>query len=172
LDLGRALTMDRKPDAAIAEYQTLLRVAPGAFEDHLQFIDLLTARGRYREAVAHCRETLEKTPGDPAVRNNLAWILATCPEASIRDGAQAVELARLVVRGPGGHKPLYLDTLAAAYAETRQFSDAVSTAEEAVALAKSAGQPRLADELQSRLNLYRAGHPYRESAQKPPSKKR
>jgi hypothetical protein len=87
--------------------------------------------------------------------------------ASIRNGAKAVEMAQLVVRGSNGREPSCLDTLAAAYAEARQFPKAVATAEEAVALAKLAGSTSLALDIQSRLELYRAGRPYRESPKEP-----
>ena len=52
--------------------------------------------------------------------------------------------------------------LAAAYAETGQFPQAVATAERALALAKSAGQTTLTVQLQSQLDLYRAGRPCRD----------
>ena len=58
----------------------------------------------------------------------------------------------------------YLDTLAAAYAAAGQFDNAVTTAEQAIDLARSAGQPRVVSEIEARLELYRAGHPYHESA--------
>ena len=67
--------------------------------------------------------------------NCLAWVLATCPEASVRNGAEAVELARRAVKLSDGREPAILGTLAAAYAEAGRFPEAVQTARKALELA-------------------------------------
>ena len=95
--------------------------------------------------------------------NGVAWLLATSPEASLRDGPQAVALAKRVVEISGGKDPAIFDTLAAACAEANQFPQAVTAAGRAIALAQSAHQTDLAQRIQTRLDLYRAGRPYRES---------
>jgi tetratricopeptide (TPR) repeat protein len=163
LRLGRAFDLDGKPDDAIREYQTTFQLFPEAVDlpEYSDFINLLAARGRFPEAIAHCR----RAPGDPMLRNKLAWMLATLPDASVRDGAEAVAIARQLVQSRRVPDPLLLTTLAAAYAETGQFPQAVATAERALALAKSARQTNFAvelkSELQSQLDLYRAGRPCR-----------
>jgi hypothetical protein len=83
-------------------------------------------------------------------------------------------MARLVVRHSGGREPLSLDTLAAAYAEARQFPQAVATAEEALSLVKSAHETILALRIRSHLDLYRAGRPCRDAPQErsPPADQR
>ena len=161
--LGRALLMDGKPDQAADEIQSALSTDPDSFsiEEQLKLIDLLAARGRFSDAVADCRKVLKTDPQNAVARNRLAWMLATCPDASIRDGAKALEVARLLVQG--SRQPAFLDTLAAAYAETGQFPKAVATAEEALALAKSSGRRIDALSIQTHLRLYRVGRPYRET---------
>ena len=62
---------------------------------------------------------------------------------------------------------MFLDTLAAAYAEAGQFPEAVATAEKALSLVKSAHDAILALRIQSHLDLYRAGRPWRETPQEP-----
>jgi tetratricopeptide (TPR) repeat protein len=159
--LARALVMAQKPDPAIAELQIAVSCVPDV-NDEFELIELLDFRRRYQEAVAACGRALETAPRNAPLRNKLAWMLATCPEASVRDGAKALEIARLLVEGPGRREPRYLDTLAAAYAEAGQFGKAVATAEEALALARSARQARLVLSVQSHLDAYRAGHAYRQ----------
>ena len=68
---------------------------------------------------------IRSRPSDTNLLNDTAWILATNPNASVRDGAEAVELAQRAVKLSGGQEPAILDTLAAAYAEAGRFADAV-----------------------------------------------
>ena len=160
--LAGALLMDGKPDAAIAELRIAIGLVPD-FEDHLKLIECLSLRGRYKEAVAECRKLLETAPENVRLRNNLAWILATCPDASVRDGAKALEMAQALVQTSSGRDAAVLDTLAAAYAETGQFTQAAATAQQALARVRSGKQPGSARAIQSRLDLYRAGRPFRET---------
>lgn len=59
--------------------------------------------------------------------NGLAWKLATDREASIRDGAEAVKLARQACESDDWKTPEYIDTLAAAYAEQEEWDEAMAT---------------------------------------------
>ena len=95
--------------------------------------------------------------------NILAWILATCEDAEIRDGAQAVRLAERAYQLADQGNYMYLDTLAAAYAEAGQFDHAVKTAQRAVKLARNGTNQESAEDIQGRLELYRAKRAYRES---------
>jgi Flp pilus assembly protein TadD len=95
-------------------------------------------------------------------QNNLAWLLATCPEASSRDGQRAMALARQAMQLSGVTNPQLLDTLAAAYAEAGQFGEAVEMARRALSLPATQNNKALADALQTRLKLYETNLPYRE----------
>ena len=94
--------------------------------------------------------------------NNRAWLLATSPNASIRDGAAAIELARRANQLSENTQPGVLDTLAAAYAEAGRFPEALATARKALGLAKQQNDQALADVLRTRIALYETGKPYRE----------
>ncbi len=89
-------------------------------------------------------------------------MLATNPNASIRNGPEAVELAQRAARLSDAREPAILGTLAAAYAEAGRFSEAVLAAQQALALATSQKNTALADALQARIRLYQAGSPYRD----------
>ena len=91
---------------------------------------------------------------------NLAWVLATCPQASLRNGNKAVELAQRANQFMGDGNPVVLGTLAAAYAEAGRFPEAEETARRALQVAETQSNPALADALRSQLKLYQAGLPF------------
>ena len=116
----------------------------------------LTALERYQRAATHYRRAVDRNAADAEARRRLAWLLATCPEASLRNGAEAVELARQADRLSGGRRPDVLDALAAAYAEAGQFPEALATARRALELATQQDKKTLADALRNRIALYEA----------------
>jgi Flp pilus assembly protein TadD len=92
-------------------------------------------------------------------------VLATASQASLRNGPQAVELAQQANQLTGGQNPIILRTLAAAYAEAGQFSDAQQSLQKALALVRAVGQSKLVDQLNGELKLYAAGHPFHEKSE-------
>jgi hypothetical protein len=101
-------------------------------------------------------------PDRVSVLNLAASLLATSPDASIRNGAQALALARHAQELTEGHDASILDTLSAAYAEARQFPQAIETAERAITLATQQGKLPLAHTLQSHLTRFKSNAPLRE----------
>jgi tetratricopeptide (TPR) repeat protein len=122
----------------------------------------LIQQGRVREALDQWQEALAIQPENGNAASNLAWVFATCPEDSIRDGTRAVELAEKAFRISGGKIPMIYRVLAAAYAESGRFADAVETAQRGADLASAQGNPALAAELESNIALYRSGRPQRD----------
>ena len=119
--------------------------------------------GRTREAIAQYREALRLNPNLAWALNNLAWVLAASPDDEFRNGAEAVRLAERACELTHYGEPLFIGTLAAAYAESGRFPEAVTTAEKAEQLATSAGLTAVAAKTRQLLELYRAGKPYHES---------
>jgi WD40 repeat protein/tetratricopeptide (TPR) repeat protein len=117
----------------------------------------LQTAGNWTEAEALLRETAKDA--DAQTLNGLAWLLATGPDPKLRDGSNAVAYAERSVSATGRTNVSYLDTLAAAYAETGQFAKAISVQQEAIALSQS--EPEKKD-LASRLKLYENKSPYRD----------
>jgi hypothetical protein len=88
-------------------------------------------------------------------------MLATWPAPSVRNGGKAVALAEQANQFSRGKDPLILRTLAAAYAETGRFPEAVLTARQALALAMAQSNPGLTNELQTEIGLYQTNSPCR-----------
>jgi TPR repeat protein len=111
----------------------------------------------YAEALKWYRKAADQ--GNAQGENGVAWLMATCSDASLRNGRIAVEQAQKAVAATNRKDPNVLDTLAAAYAENGQFDQAVRTQKEAMVLITS--ETALKD-YRSRLDLYEANEPYRE----------
>jgi tetratricopeptide (TPR) repeat protein len=157
--LGVALIWQRKTDEAIAHFNRALEINPGLIEAHQNLGDtLFSLQGKSAEALPHWREVLRAAPNQVPVLNRAAFVMATDPDASVRNGREAVELAERAVQLTGGREPATLDTLAAAYAEEGRFAEAAETARRALALATD---QRLVEALKSRISLYEANTPYR-----------
>jgi spermidine synthase len=162
-NLGGALFGRGEVDSAIAHYQKALRIRPDLVQARHNLDVILAERERIRKNLAQQREALRLQPKDTALLNNIAWMLATNPNASVRNGADAVELTERALKLSGGNQPAILDTLAAAYAEVGRFSEAVATARKALDLATQQNKRPLADALRTRIALYGTGKPYRQT---------
>ncbi len=134
----------------------------------LQFmLGYLSSRNNMpHDAIMHYRKALAINPNQPAVLNNLAWLLSTLPDDSLRNGKEAVELAEKANALIGGENVTILGTLAAAYAEANRFDDAIATAQKAIQLAEATNQKELAEKNAKLLKLYSELKPYRESVGK------
>jgi hypothetical protein len=128
---------------------------------------MLTRAGRPAEAIAQLRDVLKHAPNAANAQSHLAWLLATSPDAALRNGAEAVALAEAAANQTGDSQLFALDVLAAAYAEAGRFEEAARTAAQAVDAAKDAQNIGLAAEIRDRQHLYEARKPYRLAPEKP-----
>ncbi len=161
-NLANVLAAQGKLDEAVKEYQRTLELMPNSAQAHFRFGQALQTLHNFAAAKTEYQKVLELDSKHLAAHLSLAWLLATCPEASIRNGAKAVALTQQAERLGGGESPQILDTLAAAYAEAGQFGKAVQTARQALNLGATQNNKPLAEAIQSRLKLYEAGSPYHE----------
>ncbi|MCC7202777.1 MAG: tetratricopeptide repeat protein [Nitrospirae bacterium] len=164
-NLAYALQQTGRVDEAIPLYQTSLKLQPGNAPAHSNLARALAQKGRWTEAMEHQKTSVKLQPDNPFILYNYAWMLATCPEASVRNGALAIELANRANRLTGGRNPVILGTLAAAYAEAGRFPEAVTTAREAIELASAQSDIALVNALRVQIGHYNAGYPIRDSAQ-------
>ena len=157
---------------AIAQFRNALEINPdfaqareglgGAYANlGLAFFQ----KGETREAIDSWQHALEVKPDQGNVQNNLAWLLATAPDASLRNGARAVTLAERANQLSGGGNPIVLHTLAAAYAEAGHYGDAAATARRALEFAAAQKNDDLTAKLQMEITLYEADKPVRDAPQ-------
>ncbi|MHC4259743.1 MAG: tetratricopeptide repeat protein [Planctomycetota bacterium] len=146
-------------DKAIYHNQKSLEIKPNYFKALGGLAVAFARKGRTDLAVDCYKEGI-RCKGDWVLPlNNLAWIQATHSQARFRNPREAMEHALRACELTKYKNPSVLDTLAAAYAAAGRFSDAVATAEKAVELSPSSNK-ELAERIQNRLGLYRAGRPY------------
>jgi protein O-mannosyl-transferase len=160
-DRGNILFAEGHIDEAMADWEKTLQIRPDDADAHTCLGNALLRRGSVKEAVAQYENAIALAPQDPHSRINMAWVLATAPDASIRDGIKAVEFAQQAMELSGGNDPKFLRTLAAAYAESGRFSEAITTAKQAMMTATMQGKAALAHVLYGDVELYRANVPLR-----------
>jgi protein O-mannosyl-transferase len=163
-NLAKAFLQKGEVAKAMEHYRRLLEIQPDNAEAHNILGTVLVQQGRIREALDQWQETLAIQPENGNAKSNLAWVFATCPEASIRNGPKAVQLAEQALRLSGGKIPVIFRTLAAAYAESGRFPDAIHAAQRGFELATSQHNSALADEFQRHIVLYESGTPLRDSS--------
>ena len=159
--LGNDLLRKARVDDAIAAYEQALKSRPTYPEVQNNIGLALLQKGRPSEAIAHWQNALAIRSDSVDSLNNLAWTLATFPEAWIRNGSQALTLAQQANELSGDSNPAILRTLAAAYAENRRFTEARVIAERGLQLANAHGNPALASVLEGDVALYRMNAPVR-----------
>ena len=158
--LSMALAQSGQYDEAITHLQEFLRLRPVANDWHYTLGRLLLQADRVSEALKQFEHTERLKPEWFPPLNAHAWILATHPDPSIRDGEKALQLAERAAALTKHRNAEILDTLAAAYAAVGQYGHAIATTRQAIKLAKDI--PQLADQLRDRLKLYEQGMPYRD----------
>jgi protein O-mannosyl-transferase len=163
-NLGDALFQKGQIDDAIAEWQKTLAIQPDDAGAHSSLANALLQKGSLDEAIAHYEAALKVDSGSATTLNNLAWVLSTCPDASVRAGRRAVELAQRAVQLSGGKEAVYLRTLAAAYAETGRFNEAMEAAQRALQMTERESNSEGGRAMQKDIELYRANSPLRDAA--------
>jgi Flp pilus assembly protein TadD len=163
--LASCLARLNQEQQAMAYARKAANLAPNSPLAHGLLGGLLCSIGQYGEALTHLEAALAANAGDVTVANNLAWLLATCPDAAYRDGPRALRLAEWACKATSYKSPPLLDSLAAAYAEVGQFDQAARVTRQAIEIVRT--NPKASTEtLESRLGLYLTGKPYREAAQR------
>jgi tetratricopeptide (TPR) repeat protein len=148
-------------DEAISQCRRVVEQQPGFVPAYNTLGDALRRKGMAAAAIANYQKAVELQPQFTSAELSLAWMLATWPEPGIRDGARALALAQKACQSSPGQDPQALRVLAAAYAETGRFADALAAAKQALALAETQSNARLSQSLPNEIELYQTGHPCR-----------
>ena len=159
-NLGVLLIRQGKADQAIAHWKKVVAISPKNIQTRLFLGKALAEQGNFEQAVTQLQKAIEIDSKNIRAINDLAWLLATCPKDGIRDGARALKLAGQACQATGHRIPVLMASLAAAYAETGKFPEAIDTAAKALRLV-GPKQKSLADQIRRQLQRYKAGKPYR-----------
>ena len=161
-NFGVLLSLQGKMKEAREQYEAAVKSMPDSAPVHNRFGLALQMNKDYAGAIEQFDTAVKLDPTYLSAANNLAWLLATCADKSLRDGPRAVELAQKANHAATTESPQFLDTLSAAYAEAGQFTDATATIQRAITLATSRGDAPLAATLRLRASLYEANTAYHE----------
>lgn len=156
---GIAFLQGQQPDQARDAFLLALQWDPALSKAAYYVFPLLPPL----EGLERLRQSLRLNPSDLQVADFLAWLLATSEDAALRNGEEAVALAEEVNRQSGFENPSYLDTLAAALAESGDFDQALHYQDKAIELAKQLGWDGEIPSYQARRTQYREQRPFRES---------
>ena len=150
-------------DKTIAHLTESVRIKPDQPIELDHLARALNEQGKIAEAVDYWNMELKLRPDWSGVLNNLAWAKVSGEDESLYDPNEALRLARRACELTNFKEPTLLDTLAVAYSAIKKFPEAVKTDEKVIELAQAANQKQLADDIQKRLELYKADRAYRAS---------
>jgi tetratricopeptide (TPR) repeat protein len=150
-NLGYALLNQDKLDQALVHLTHAVELDPNSEKSQYYLAVALSEKGELTEAVVHYGEAMRISPNWVEPINTLAWLLATHKDTVVYNPQRAVKLARHACELTNNSNAETLDTLAVAYAAADNFTEAVTTAEKALSIAKASDRSQLADEIQKRL---------------------
>jgi tetratricopeptide (TPR) repeat protein len=150
------LVLRDETNDAIAHYATAIEFGDRRGETYLRLADALMRQEVFAEAIRHYRLALARIEADAETLSRIAWLMATCPKAELRDCQTAIELASRACKLTRYEHPVAMDTLAAGYAECGQWDAAVSWARRAIDVAGAAGDAAVVESIGARLTQYEA----------------
>ncbi len=119
--LGKGLETQGRLKEAAVHYRSAIALKPEDFDSNVDLGDLLLQQGYYREAAARFESVLQSHPDSPMALNNLAWMLALCPDAQVRNRLRAVKLAERSCELTHYQEAAFVTTLALTYGEVGRF---------------------------------------------------
>jgi tetratricopeptide (TPR) repeat protein len=161
-NLGNALAADGREDEAIDAWLNTVRIQPHFLEGRENLGYAYYKQAKFSDSIAQLKLELDDKPDRLFALSLAATQLATCPDDSIRNGAEALTLADRANSLSGRQTPVILDALSAAYAESGRFAEAVETEKQALELASQRGDTAVATTLKAHLAKYSSNLPLRE----------
>lgn len=162
IDLGIALAKKGQFEDAMGLFQKAMVLMPGSADAHYYLGKALVLTGHVSEGLDHWKQALQSQPDSLQVLNDMAWVLATSRDNSVRNGEQALPLAQHAAQLTSEQEPAILGTLSAVYAEMGQFDTAIKLAQRAADLAMRQNKPALAQNLTEQLALFQGKRPIRQ----------
>jgi protein O-mannosyl-transferase len=165
---GLAFLNTGELEKTIGHLERAVQCEPNNAQYHITLDAVLGLERKSVEMNGKLREAVRQNPDQPVGLINLAWFLATNPDSRLRNGAEAVRLARRARRLPHEQSAAMACILAmadaAAAAETGRFEEAITNAQLANSIALESGEAALVQKSKLMLELFRAHQPYYERA--------
>jgi tetratricopeptide (TPR) repeat protein len=162
-NLAVALEQSGLHSASLPVFERAIRMNPNDGSVRYGLARALGLAGRYREAIIELGEAISLDPNQPEWLGALAWIHATHPDPSLRDGSAAVRLAERASAVLQDREPTALAVRAAAYAEVGRYASATSTLGLALTLLPPE-DTATRNALRAQLEVYARGEPFRDTA--------
>jgi len=154
-NLGRALKEMGKTKEAIQKWERALLIDPNDRDVNYNLGTTMIELGNYDKAIVYFEKVLQNKPDFVEVLNNMAYALAVTGNPKVRNPGRAVELAGRACKLTGNKQPVFLDTLAIAYAASGDFTKAVEIAQQAAGISQSTGDAKMAEEIRSHIELFK-----------------
>jgi len=164
--LGMLYLAAKQPREAIRRFTKALESDGDAFAALRGRSDAEISIGDHVAAIADLEKAHLLKPDDTGILNNLAWVLATSPNDSIRDAVRAISLAEKACEATEWKEAHIISTLAAGHAEKGDFETARKFSRQAVEADAAAGGD-VEEQLKNELASYEAGKPWRERQEVP-----
>jgi len=161
-NLGLELAKKNCVDEAIDAWLNTVRIRPAFAAGHENLGYAFYLQGKFADSLTHLRLALEADPDRVSDLNLAANLLATSPDSSLRNSADALALADRAQTLTHGQDAAILDTLSAAYAEAGRFPNAIKVEQQAIAIATQQGKTALVGTLKEHLMRYESNAPLRE----------
>jgi tetratricopeptide (TPR) repeat protein len=156
---NRGITWGKKGNCenAVADFNEALGLNPAWRDAYYDRAHAYFRLAEYEKSIADFRFSLLHSSGNLDALRSLAMIFAACPNEVYRDGKEAVKLATKACRLNDWKDADLLEALAAAYAESGDFENAIRWQTKALEMTRKKGQVGS----RARLSLYKSGRPYR-----------
>jgi len=154
-NLALALEEQGNLGQAVEHYRQAARLKPGDATTQAQLGDALCANGATAEGATYLSKAVDLEPANNARRYRLATAFAR-----LKQHNQAIPQFLQVLRGDPRNTDALVG-LAASYADINQMDKAMNCLEDALQIAKSAGNQKLVEQIAKQIQLYwqRSGAP-------------